>query len=764
MLNYLQFCVQAADQRHLFFDGLNAISGSIRRLAEYEALLSKDDNQQVEEVKISITAACCNIIEFQARAACFLQLNPIESAIRNTFKWDGWDKLLLAIKEAEAMVKDCAERKSLNDICNIFDKLDKLENKIIDKMGEGFSKLAETQEAIDRKQRINTFLQLLRKNACSYEDSKNRNHERVIGTCDWFTDHGLFKEWNLPTESLHETSGLLYVTADPGCGKSVLSRYLIDQILHDDGRTVCYFFFKDDFEDQKSSLSALCTLLHQLFDLNSHLLTDTILAKHGARGEKFVESFPELWKTFVDAAGCRETVCVLDALDECRDSDRKQLINAITGTRVPGLKFLLTSRPYEHIRREVFQRPKAQMASIHLQGDRGPTAGAIVQEIKLVVESRIDETADLFYLEPDERQLMRKQLGSVSNRTYLWITLVFDGLMDSKLGIDKSDILNLTKKLPQSADDAYEKILNKSPDFEKARRLLHIILGAKRPLSLAEMSIAWAFKDLGYERPRTSVTNRIIPESRIRAHLRDLCGLFVIVVDDKVYLLHQTAREFLIRNITEDAAEKSAALELSGDARKQEDGTGSYVWKHSMNPADCNSVLAETCISYLQSDLVNENTSMFEYSAISWADHYRQSGESCQAAVAKMTRDLCLPSETRIKWTKIHYKHNYIPRTGSPLCLASALGLKRAIKMFLLEQDSISVDLQNEVNSKDNEYSQTPLSWAAEKGHEAVVKLLLATGKADVDSKNRDGQTPLSWAAQKGHEAVVKLLQSSNSS
>ena len=73
------------------------------------------------------------------------------------------------------------------------------------------------------------------------------------------------------------------------------------------------------------------------------------------------------------------------------------------------------------------------MASIHLQGDRGCTADAIVQEIKLVVESRIDEAADSFCLEPDERELMRKQLASVSNRTYLWITLVFDGLMDSKL-------------------------------------------------------------------------------------------------------------------------------------------------------------------------------------------------------------------------------------------------------------------------------------------------------------------------------------------
>ncbi|KAH8688669.1 hypothetical protein GQ44DRAFT_802460, partial [Phaeosphaeriaceae sp. PMI808] len=63
-----------------------------------------------------------------------------------------------------------------------------------------------------------------------------------------------------------------------------------------------------------------------------------------------------------------------------------------------------------------------------------------------------------------------------------------------------------------------------------------------------------------------------------------------------------------------------------------------------------------------------------------------------------------------------------------------------------------------DVDAKDNKYGRTPLSWAAEKGHEAIVKLLLDTGKVDVDAKDSFGQTPLFRAAENGHGAVVKLL------
>jgi ankyrin repeat protein len=52
----------------------------------------------------------------------------------------------------------------------------------------------------------------------------------------------------------------------------------------------------------------------------------------------------------------------------------------------------------------------------------------------------------------------------------------------------------------------------------------------------------------------------------------------------------------------------------------------------------------------------------------------------------------------------------------------------------------------------------TPLSQAGEKGHEAIVKLLLAKDGVDPDSKGIDSRTPLSWAAGRGHQAAVRLL------
>ena len=54
--------------------------------------------------------------------------------------------------------------------------------------------------------------------------------------------------------------------------------------------------------------------------------------------------------------------------------------------------------------------------------------------------------------------------------------------------------------------------------------------------------------------------------------------------------------------------------------------------------------------------------------------------------------------------------------------------------------------------------SEDAAAHADQVSAEAMVKLLLATGKVEVNSKDKYAQTPLWRASVNGHEAVVKLL------
>ena len=72
---------------------------------------------------------------------------------------------------------------------------------------------------------------------------------------------------------------------------------------------------------------------------------------------------------------------------------------------------------------------------------------------------------------------------------------------------------------------------------------------------------------------------------------------------------------------------------------------------------------------------------------------------------------------------------------------------------ILLEREDINPD------QADTFHGRTPLSWAAEGGHSGVVKMLLEREEVNPDRPDTEyGRTPLSLAAANGHEEVVKML------
>ncbi|KAK4903915.1 hypothetical protein LTR66_017961, partial [Elasticomyces elasticus] len=325
----------------------------------------------------------------------------------------------------------------------------------------------------------------------TYEEFKNRNPTRAPGTCQWVFKHPSYLNW---TRSDHDD--LLWISADPGCGKSVLARSLADHYLDSKNYTTCYFFFKEDNPLQQGLDTTLCAMLHQLFSQHPNLIRHALPAWE-RNGTKLCNEVEEMWRIFVQAAATAgPVVCVFDALDECQDADRSRLISLLLGvlrgqskTLAPGcLKILATSRPYDSVGKW-FEEAASRDPHIHLRGEAKNEQ--IREKINMVIEERMKSMALKFRLNSIGRRQLTRQLVDMQHRTYLWLYLALDEIRQT-LRSSRDPNTVIIRSLPSSVPDAYDRILRKIPeeDVSSARQVLLIIIGARRPFSVGEM--AWA--------------------------------------------------------------------------------------------------------------------------------------------------------------------------------------------------------------------------------------------------------------------------------
>jgi ankyrin repeat protein len=114
-------------------------------------------------------------------------------------------------------------------------------------------------------------------------------------------------------------------------------------------------------------------------------------------------------------------------------------------------------------------------------------------------------------------------------------------------------------------------------------------------------------------------------------------------------------------------------------------------------------------------------------------------------------------------------------RYGLPIFAALTTGSQEAVQTILEVEAEIQLqepllqDLCKQYFENRNKRSsfgrnfifsrqRSVFSHIVEQGDEIFLTFLCASSKLDLKSKDRSGRTPLSWATEKGHEAVVKLL------
>ena len=175
---------------------------------------------------------------------------------RDVFKADEWTTMLSEMKDLDSTCSRLAAEIGQEELEAGMKENDVKIDTLLQQWGVGVRWLqeqgasthmvVEAQAREDRAWReraeLRKLLQTLRaKNP--YRDQMERTPTRQPGTCNWFLDNPLFQTWQNDPHS-----SLLWVSANPGCGKSVLSKCLIEEklaSLDPQHATIRYFFFKD---------------------------------------------------------------------------------------------------------------------------------------------------------------------------------------------------------------------------------------------------------------------------------------------------------------------------------------------------------------------------------------------------------------------------------------------------------------------------------------------------------------------------------------
>ncbi|KAF8539827.1 hypothetical protein BDD12DRAFT_909826 [Trichophaea hybrida] len=544
-----------------------------------------------------------------------------------------------------------------------------------------------------------------------------RRHEN---TCTWILDDQRYRLW-----AEKDGQAILWISGDPGCGKSILSSFLTKDITRGITNQACmtYFFCDDKDERLRSAHSILVNLLAQLLDhvpdINTHFLTEP---EYATNKENTSWSFGMLWRVFeriINDAHRGQVYILIDALDECEEKSRIMLLNKLKHllrdptTTTQLMKIIITSRPHIPVTSYLTDVIELPLAAKNLENDITAFVSASVHKQPQFAGNLGDE--------------VRQALIRGANGMFLWVSLILDDLKNSTNTTPRA-IRERLQMLPPDLSGVYTNILRKirTEDQKTATSILQWVVWAVRPLHLQELAIAIAIRP-GRHTSMPSMEDDM--HTDLRQVLRLIFGPMLRIEDgDTVHLVHQSAKDF-----------------LSGMNSSTEGGLSLPVLVTS--PVESNMQLAESCLAYLSFDecevgpvavqhswmhdvrtnigILKHKLPFLIYAAAYWPEHVRQVDTSdqhqtlCTAfrKLAESRRKIDLAYQVfMLSWS--HYVSFIVTE---PLQIASSLGLIAFAEEFL--------DHGANINAAGGRYGNA-LQGAAAEGHEAVFRLL--STRADI--------------------------------
>jgi NACHT domain len=358
-------------------------------------------------------------------------------------------------------------------------------------------------------------------------------------TCEWINSDSEFLSWRHSPEP-----GVLFVVAGPGRGKSVLAKYIVQELRKGSGarRNTVLEFRCGQSSGSSSTVAILKSFLFHLVNTQPSLFR-YVKPWFGASGDVGnVETFENLWPTFINVLRDPDVGmvhCVVDGFDECTTASHLLFaIRSLESNKTLSGRFLITSRPSALPIDIDF--PLLEIAEQNTRTD-----------VQLYVEHRIQ---NLPRSVEDSKQLQDLKILVVENAesSFLWAKLAMNEVENlaavyrqDQWGNNPSLLVGVESVLRSTFREAeafYRESLQRvAPDHrELVKDLLHTANSTIIPLDSFSFAQAVGIGLIvGDERQAMS--------THVRLLVKRYCSPFLTIDedDDRVRFSHQSAREFL---------------------------------------------------------------------------------------------------------------------------------------------------------------------------------------------------------------------------
>ncbi|CAI7649488.1 unnamed protein product [Penicillium bialowiezense] len=365
-----------------------------------------------------------------------------------------------------------------------------------------------------------------------------RVESRTPETCEWLLQTKEFCEW-----MDYGSSAILRLQGSMGAGKTYLTSKVIDHVRgllesSSDHAGFAFFYCNRNEENRRSPLSVLQSYVRQLSTAvgsNGHIRKKLKIVSNETRLQGSHLGFDACKTQLMESINeYSQTVIILDALDECDDYSRWQLIDVIRDLASKSdrpLKVFISSRPESDIKAR-FSGKNIEIQAINNQGD-----------IEKFVNAEIDKPRRWGPISADLRSEIVQVLCEDSQGMFQWAYLQIQQVL--KLSTP-ADIKIRLGKLPEGLEAAYQEIYEEISSSEHRKALVDRackwVISSCAPLSSDELLFAVRIDADGASINCEDQLNE--------SELLDRCSnLLVIDPETQLWgLSHLSVREYFERN------------------------------------------------------------------------------------------------------------------------------------------------------------------------------------------------------------------------